>query len=182
MKKIILCAVIMMVSVAASAQFVNGGGASTKKSSSRGSSGGGLYTSGDGPRYSTLFNFGTTFADNLGGVSLDCVNGCAIRDFIFTGFGVGIHTLFNTAYNYSYVSFPFYADIKGNLRFNETMSMFFDFGIGVFVGGEYYKNERWLVGCYAHIGPGFQYKNFTAGIGYEFNGWDSGYIRLGYCL
>ncbi len=141
------------------------------------------YMSGDRARYSGYVDGGLGFRSGMAGFSVDVINGCAIRDYIFVGGGVGLHGMFGTRQTLGVVSVPFYAYVRGRLRVNKNFAPYADFGIGGYAGWAYVyniSNSAFGGDFYARLGAGIQIFNAHIGIGYERCAINQGYLRVGY--
>ncbi len=160
-----------------------------------------FYSDGLGPHYSGRVGTGTIFTSGAGGPFVDVVNGCQIRDYIFVGGGVGLHTGFSSGVGL--FTIPIFANARGTFRVKENIAPFVDFAIGGYLGwnvyfsskireyldiySEYlgdnynYKTNNFGGGFYTHVLAGVNlFQHWNVSMGYERCGGNMGVIRLEY--
>lgn len=139
------------------------------------------YRDGLGAHYKWIAESGIIFNGMAAGPVLNIVNGCAIRDYLYIGFGTGVETAFNAKYEYKQVSIPMYADFRGYLRVNEKQAPFLDFGIGMHITYmDIWGYNNWVYGLYTRVGLGYRGDDFYIGMGYELCGDHDGYFKFGW--
>ncbi len=144
------------------------------------------YHDGQGARYAGWTETGLDFSQGLVGGSLDLVNGCYIRDYIFVGAGVGLRAEFAPSAGLGVFALPIYAQARGVLRVNEYVAPFLDLGIGGFVGWPVYLGGGGFGdgaggGFYMRVAPGVRIgKHFHLSLGYErLGGFNMGALNVG---
>lgn len=138
------------------------------KGSTSSASSGFPYSDGRGARYGGWTEVGANFRAGAGGFTLDVVNGCYIRDYIFAGAGIGLRGLFGGGSGL--IAVPIYAQARGVLRVNQYVAPFVDLGIGGYAGFAYTWGESAGAGggFYMRVAPGVRFGNhFHISLGYE---------------
>lgn len=130
-------------------------------------------------RFQCIATLNVNYTATHGGPGFDFVFGSRIRDFVFVGFGIGMHTLLNEPYdNYNIIT-AYYGDFRGYVPVKQHLMPFVDLGLGVHLSVVELPMDYWCAGLYAHVGLGFEYKRFDFSMGYEFNITDNGYFKIG---
>lgn len=142
------------------------------------------YSDGRGAHYAGWIETGTVFRKGMGGAEISTVHGCQIRDYIFTGAGVGLHAGFGSGV--AILALPIYADACAYLRVNENVAPYVDLGIGGYLGWAVslsgYGSFSSGGGFYMHTLAGVQFaKHYALSIGYERMGVNCGTVRFAYC-
>lgn len=174
MKKLLFVMLLSIATTMSYAQFVSGG---NSYQSSRTSSG--LYSSGKGARMEGYFGLGLQVAYQAAGPGLDTEIGCRIRDYVFVGFGVGVHTYMNlTSYSdYCIISLPIYANAKGYLPIQENLMPFISFSLGGQMAWLPIIDDDMYGGFYTNVAAGIELGKHQLSAGYELSIFHTGYFK-----
>jgi len=148
-----------------------------------------LYNSGYGPHLQAIMSVGANFMETHAGPSGVLIYGSRIRDYIFVGGGIGVHTLLRDKNNVEdhNLAIAFYANPRAYLPVKENFMPFVDWHVGFQVAGYGMQDGRgrgyWTVLFFTKVGMGFEIKKFNLSLGYEYLlGAHTGYVSIGIAL